>query len=445
MDEQNTAYSTLWGQDGSVRSMPSLLVAYHPNPLHIGTVIPLVEPLELGRGSNVLGKGFLDDKRLSRKHAVVVGKGDEVSCVDLGSTNGTFIDGVRISEAILSNGSMLRVGNLMLVRRDLEEHFLPPKSPRFVGIGPGIARVLRSISAVAPERMAVLVRGETGVGKELVAQELHAASGRRGRLVPVNCAGIADGVLHTELFGHKRGAFTGAGEAKDGLVLQAENGTLFLDEIGDATPAFQKSLLRFLQEGTVRAVGGKTERAIDVRVVAATHVDLDRAVAEGTFRADLLARLDRWSISVPPLRDRVEDLPSLSRSIVGPDAILPVGLVERLMTHPWPGNIRELHSLLRWYELRCKAGEGTEAEVEERLEAALRRTAPEAPDPGAPSAERPNRSELITIFHAERGRMTAVARSFGVSRATIYRWFETANLDPSQLRAPDGGDDDSTG
>lgn len=323
----------------------------------MGLVVPLVDPLVLGRDSEVLGPGVLADRRLSGQHARLDPVGDVVFIEDLGSTNGTYVDGLRVSRTPLGVGSVVRVGDLLFVRRDVPADHRTPRHPRLVGVSPSLGRVLRSVRTVAPESMSVLVGGETGVGKELVARELHSASGRPGRFVPVHCAGISEGTLLSELFGHRKGSFTGADQSREGLVVRADGGTLFLDEIGDASAGFQTSLLRFLQEGVVRSVGGHGERRVDVRVVAATHVDLRAAVERGEFRADLLARLDRWRLDVPPLRERLEDLPSLAHSFVE-DADLPASLLQRLMEHHWPANVRELQSLVRWYVLRRGAGGG---------------------------------------------------------------------------------------
>jgi len=428
-----TAVATAWSTDARQATIPALVLAHHPDRAHLGLVVPLLDPLVLGRGSAELGAGVLDDRRLSREHVRLEPADGGLRLTDLGSTNGTFVDGVRVEAAEPGPGAVIRIGDLVFVRRDLPPDHRTPRHPRLLGVGPAVARVLRSLRTVGPESMAVLIRGETGVGKELVARELHATSGRTGEFVAVHCAGIDDGTLTSQLFGHRRGAFTGATRDEPGLVVQADGGTLFLDEIGDASPRFQAALLRVLQERVVRPVGGRSERPVDLRVVAATHVELDRAVAEGGFRADLLARLDRWTFELPPLRDRIEDVPTLVAAVVdAPEA----SLVHRLMLHPWPGNIRELQSVARWFALRRQAGEGAHEELERRLDSSLIRggLGVEERPPEVSVSGRPPREELVAVFHEHRGRMTGVAAALGVSRATVYRWFEAEGIDPAKLR-----------
>ena len=199
----------------------------------------------------------------------------------------------------------------------------------------------------------VLVLGESGTGKELLARAIHYASPRlSGPFVVENCAAIPDTLLESELFGHKRGAFTGAFEDHPGLFQRADGGTVFLDEIGETSPAFQVKLLRVLQEGEVRPVGAARPVPVDVRIIAATHRHLEQRVREGQFREDLYYRLSAVTLTVPPLRDRVADIPPIARQIVQdvagelghPGASLPDETLACLLAYPWPGNIRELRN-----------------------------------------------------------------------------------------------------
>jgi DNA-binding NtrC family response regulator len=199
----------------------------------------------------------------------------------------------------------------------------------------------------------VLICGETGTGKELVARALHDQSGRRGEFVPVNCGSIPKELVETELFGHERGAFTGAGTRKAGLFQQADGGTLFLDEIGELPDVLQTRLLRALENGVVRPVGATREALVNVRVVAATHVDLEKAVADGRFRRDLYYRLAAAIITTPPLRARRSDIPLLVDRILRDEAggsgqcRLSAAAMGAVMEHTWPGNVRELKNVLR--------------------------------------------------------------------------------------------------
>jgi two-component system nitrogen regulation response regulator GlnG len=204
--------------------------------------------------------------------------------------------------------------------------------------------------------VAVLVTGESGTGKELVARAIHQASARaEGPFVAVNAAAIPRELLESELFGHERGAFTGAVESRPGRFREARGGTLFLDEIGDMPLELQAKLLRVLQSGEVTSVGGRRPEHVDVRIVAATHRDLDAAVREGRFREDLLYRLRVVPIHIPPLRERPDDIGALAQHFVaryaeelgtGPRLLAPAAL-ERLLAHPWPGNVRELENAVK--------------------------------------------------------------------------------------------------
>jgi len=213
----------------------------------------------------------------------------------------------------------------------------------------------RMIVAVAPSDAAVLVRGPTGAGKELVAEALHRASGRKGVLVAVNCAAIPAELLESELFGHEKGAFTGADRARPGRIEQAAGGTLFLDEIGDMPAALQAKLLRVLETRRIQRLGGTSEQTVDFRLVTATHRDLTAAVAAGDFRADLFYRISVFPLSVPSLADRTADIPLILARLIedhaasNPHVEVPhfdLGALRALSAYPWPGNIRELKNVL---------------------------------------------------------------------------------------------------
>ncbi|HYQ80156.1 MAG TPA: sigma-54 dependent transcriptional regulator, partial [Anaeromyxobacteraceae bacterium] len=223
-----------------------------------------------------------------------------------------------------------------------------------VGRSQALREVLERVVRVAPTDATVLVSGESGTGKELVARALHAASRRAARpFVPVNCAAITETLLESELFGHAKGAFTGAVRARRGLFEEAGGGTLFIDEIGETTPNFQAKLLRALQEGEIRRVGESTPIKVDVRVVAATNQDLKKAIAEKRFREDLFYRLNVVPLRIPPLRERPEDIPLLAVHFLGrynrrtgERKVLTPEALQRLTAHPWPGNVRELENMV---------------------------------------------------------------------------------------------------
>ncbi len=218
----------------------------------------------------------------------------------------------------------------------------------FVGRGAAFLEVLGLLKRAAPSEVPVLLLGESGTGKELAARALHAASERReGPFVPVECSGLGEGLFESELFGHARGAFTGAHARKTGLVEAAAGGTLFLDEIGDVPLALQVKLLRLLESGTYRPVGDVQPRRADFRLVCATHRDLDARVADGRFRRDLYFRINAFPVPMPPLRERREDLPLLTEALLRGTGkrVGPAGLAV-LRAHDWPGNVRELRNVL---------------------------------------------------------------------------------------------------
>ncbi len=224
-----------------------------------------------------------------------------------------------------------------------------------VGSSPPMLELFAMIDRVAASGVPVLIQGETGTGKELVARALHDASPRKaGPFLAENCAAISENLLESELFGHKKGAFTGAVADRPGHFMVADGGTVFLDEVGDMPLSMQAKLLRVLQDGEVRAVGANTTRKVDVRIIAATHRDLPSAVASGAFREDLMFRLNVVTLHLPPLRDRGDDVRAIARALlpgiaeeVGREASITEEALAALATWSWPGNVRELENELR--------------------------------------------------------------------------------------------------
>jgi DNA-binding NtrC family response regulator len=320
----------------------------------------------------------------------------------------------------------------------------PDGSPRHapdavVGRSPAIVALYGTVARAAMSAAPVLVRGETGVGKEWVARAIHRYGPRSGgAFVPVNCSAFAEGTLESELFGHARGGFTGAVAARKGLLQSAHRGTLFLDEVGDTPLRVQAELLRVLQDGEVRPVGSDEVVKVDARVVCATHRDLDRMVAEGRFREDLLFRLRVIEVTVPPLRARRDDIPLLAEHFLahGPDAgrkrFAPEALVE-LTRRAWPGNVRELQSAV----LRAKALAPGEVILPRDLppvvgDEGVARAAVEAPMSlaglweslfahGVPSLEELELSYVRAVVARLGGNKTQAAEALGVDRKTIRR------------------------
>ena len=242
-----------------------------------------------------------------------------------------------------------------------------------LGRGRTMRELYELIERVAPSPAPVLIRGESGTGKELVARAIHARGPRHaGPFVAINCTALPESLLESELFGHARGAFTGAHVAREGLFVEASGGTLFLDEVGDMPAALQAKLLRVVQQGEIRPVGADESRKVDVRLVAATHQDLETRVAEGRFRADLYYRLDVVRIEVPPLRDRVEDIPILvdhflrhaqQRNPHSPVRRIAPEVIASLARRSWPGNVRELENLIERIVVTSGAVEVTVADL----------------------------------------------------------------------------------
>ncbi len=294
-----------------------------------------------------------------------------------------------------------------------------------VGDSPALAAVRRLVGRVAPTAATVLVLGETGTGKELVARSVHAQSPRRGRaFVPVHCAGLTPGLMTSELFGHEAGAFTGAVGRRVGRFERAGGGTLFLDEVGELPADAQALLLRALQERVVERVGGGEPIPVDVRVVAATHRDLAAEVAAGRFRADLFYRLHVFPVTVPPLRDRRDDVPLLARHFLArfaaeyarPARTARPDTLAALRAYDWPGNVRELANVV---ERAVVVGEGGELDVDP---AWLPATLPAAPETSRTWAAQ-EKQRLLDALAAAGGRVYGpggAAHRLGLKPTTLY-------------------------
>ncbi len=302
-----------------------------------------------------------------------------------------------------------------------------------VGHSSGLRRVKELVGKVAATGHTVLVLGESGVGKELVARAIHTQSPRRDRpFVVVDCGTLSENLLQNELFGHQRGAFTGATALKHGLFEVADSGTIFLDEIGEISPTIQAKLLRVLEAGTFRRLGSTADLRVDVRLVAATNRDLIQMSREGAFREDLFYRLNVFPVRVPPLRERREDIPVLARHFLrrasggGAEKTLTPEALEVLKSHPWPGNIRELQNVV---ESAAIIAEGREIHARD-LPVSVRGQGPEAEldlsgDLTLEELERRYISILLQRFNGHRAK---VARVLGISERNLYRKLRAFNL-----------------
>jgi len=310
-----------------------------------------VEPVVIGRNEGVDVK--LDDSEVSGVHCELRAVTEGIQVRDLGSTNGTFCGPVRIREAIIADRAELTVGTSRLVLEPAGKKRVDlGYSDRFgsiVGATPNMRRVFSTLEKIAGTELSVLVLGETGTGKEGVARSIHDASLRKkGPFMVVDCASIPPTLAESILFGHEKGAFTGANERRDGALSEANGGTLFLDELGELPIDLQPKLLRALAERQVKRVGGTAIEPIDVRLVAATRRDLSSEMNAGRFRSDLYFRIAQIRIEIPALRDRLADLPLLvediCRRLDRPKAapIVHDWIERRMSAHDWPGNVREL-------------------------------------------------------------------------------------------------------
>jgi sigma-54 dependent transcriptional regulator, acetoin dehydrogenase operon transcriptional activator AcoR len=314
--------------------------------------------------------------------------------------------------AIVENS---RPNNFVLVKPSVRKG----EQPRFVAEDPVVACVVRQVEQAAQRRLPILIHGKTGTGKEELARHAHNVSGRRGALVPVNCAAVPRGLIESELFGHAEGAFTGArSRGAIGLVEEADGGTLFLDEIGDMPLDLQAVLLRVLDDWTVRPVGGGRCRKVDVLLLAATNADLQQRIQEGAFRADLYYRLNTVEARLPCLSQRT-DFVALAKALLGdlaPGSILAPEALAELASYPWPGNIRELRSVLTRLVLASPADAINPAAVR----AVLGRSSSSAKLGDLPLREQ-TRVRIVAAYAEEGNNITRAARRLGVSRNLIYR------------------------
>ena len=309
-----------------------------------------------------------------------------------------------------------------LVQREQAQR---PTAKRIVGESDSLKDIWRTINRLAPMPSTVLIKGETGTGKELVARALHDLSGRRGSYVPVNCGAISADLIEGELFGHLRGSFTGAHQSRNGLFSHADGGTLFLDEIGEMPLPLQAKLLRVLEERRYRPVGGNQEIPVNARVIAATNRDLAAEVLAGRFRKDLYYRINVVDIRLPPLRERKDDIPFLTGYFLNvlatelgvPKADLSPWDLEQLMSYDWPGNCRELRNVI---ERSLLLGRPV-AHLLCPTSVAAPASADREPGTATGSLKRLQRTHMLSALAAAGGNRTVAARALGVSRKTVER------------------------
>jgi two-component system, NtrC family, response regulator GlrR len=297
----------------------------------------------------------LDHPAVSRHHCELEVTRNGLRVSDLGSKNGTFVDGIRIERAYVTAGRIIAAGPIELRVELVDDVHREPLEPGdhlddLLGASTAMRLVFAKIARVAVSAAAVLLEGETGTGKSKIARSIHRLSPRaEGPYVVVDCTAIPETLFESELFGHEKGAFTGAHALRIGALEAAHGGTVFLDEIGELPAAMQPKLLRVLEDRTIKRVGSNDDRVVDVRFMAATNRDLRTEVNAGRFRADLFYRLDTVRIRVPALRERASDIAQLASHFwaqLAPGETVPAALVSRMLRRPWPGNVRELRAVV---------------------------------------------------------------------------------------------------
>jgi len=400
-----------------------------------GTKLPLL------KGSARIGTAASNDLRLtdatvSRLHCEVSVVPSGVRVVDLGSTNGTFVNHVEITDAKVQAGAAITIGSTTIAIQQGDEPVHIPLSDRdhfgfAIGQSVEMRRVYSMIERIAPTDVTVLIEGETGTGKEVIARTIHEASNRAAQaFVVVDCGAISEHLIEAELFGHARGAFTGASEARQGLFEEANGGTIFLDEIGELPLALQPKLLRVLESRQVRRVGENAARPVDVRVLAATNRSLASNVNEGSFREDLYYRLAVMKLELPPLRSRRDDIPLLAahfyRRATGENAELPKELIPELIGRSWPGNVRELRNFVERAaclgvgEARAAMDGPSTIPLPDGVEALIPVDLPFKEARGA-WMDRFETFYLSTLLKKTNGNVTRAAEMAGMHRRTLQR------------------------
>lgn len=421
----------------------------YPEALSTTIVLP-PEPLVLGRKPESERGARLPHPTVSRRHFSIewdIGAAEHRG-VDLGSHNGSRVNGARLGAApvTLQDGAVLRLGDVLLVyERNPGVEVNDPSQVSHQAI-PGRAastkRLRAMLARAGPDPSPVLLVGETGTGKEFLAREMHRLSGRSGAMLAINCAALSPQLIESQLFGHARGAFTGAQQPHPGLFRSADGGTLLLDEVGELPADLQPKLLRALQEREVLGVGETRPVPVDVRIIAATLRDIGALARAGQFRLDLYARLSLWEIHVPALRERRADILEWVRRLIerwhaerSTGSVAPVRFdadaAEWLLLQDWPDNIRGLDRLVHRLCAERPDDDVGVARLEGWLAAppgAAAASAPQAVAAEAPRPAKPSRAELERVLAQHGGSVRATAKHFDRDRRQIYRWMEQYGL-----------------
>jgi transcriptional regulator of acetoin/glycerol metabolism len=405
--------------DERVESIPGLVVVMECERPSAGAfVAPIGTGLRVGRGSDRElrgGKIEIPDSHLSREHFEVAREGTRFRITDRGSRNHTLVGEREIESEVIEPGTLFRAGHTFFTCLADVGPALDRAPWPFLTTNADFARDLGKLERIAQSPLPVLLLGETGTGKEVLAQALHQRSKRRGAFVPVNCGALPKELVESLLFGHRRGAFSGATTDELGFIRSADHGTLFLDEIGDLPPAAQSTLLRVLQEREVTPVGAFHGVPVDVRIVSATHKPLADHVKSGAFRADLFARLRGFSFTLPPLRERPFDIGELVGRMAPASMTFKPDAACTLLRHDYPLNVRELKQAI---DVAAVLADGAvrSADLPETIA---------SPEPQRLDEEDSAlRDELVRRLAETNRNVSQIARDMGKARQQIQRWIK---------------------
>jgi DNA-binding NtrC family response regulator len=394
---------------------------------------------------------------MSANHACLVRNGGSWTLEDLHSRNGSYVNGERVTAHTLRDGDVLEVGRTFFIMRtgltvpagapaDVDAEQLRPLQPGLATLLPQDAHHLATFSRIASSDVSLLLLGETGTGKELLARAAHAISQRQGRFIAVNCGALSPSLVESQLFGHVRGSFSGATSDSLGFIRAADRGTLFLDEIGDLAPPAQAALLRTIEEAEVVPVGAAHPIKVDVRIVAATHKPIAQT-ADERFRTDLLARIAGYTHKLVPLAQRLEDIGLLAAQMLGGLGLaektprISPGAARALLGHSWPMNIRELRQALKTAGLLATHGVIETPMLPPSITTRSKPTMSTKPREPSPSKRRQlsedeERLRALLISHLEecQGNITAVARRMGKASTQVHRWLKRFELNANHFR-----------
>jgi DNA-binding NtrC family response regulator len=441
--------------DDALMPSPQLIIALdsdHPLAAPRRHLLEDLDVVTFGRGDALCRRDGrtltlrLPDPRMSSDHGRLAREAGGWVLDDPRSKNGCVVNGVLSRRRVLVDGDVLELGHTFCLFRvapsaagaaDLDADHLAAPRPELATFAGELERGFTRIVRIATTEVPVLVLGETGTGKEVIARAVHELSGRGGPFVAVNCGALPESLLEGELFGARKGAFSGAVADRPGLVRSADGGTLFLDEIAELRPQSQAAFLRVLQEREVMSLGDTRPVKVDVRFCAATHRNIEEMVDAGDFRRDLYARLYGYVIELPPLRQRREDLGVLTRALLkrlpgGERARFAPSATRLLFRHDWPRNVRELEKALA----SAVALADGRAITPDDLPEAIRREPPPRPAPApAPAIDEATlRQRLVALLESHEGNVAAVARAMGKERMQIHRWARRFGLDLDSYR-----------